>query len=235
MKKYTSSFQWIVVIAFAVLFTISCRFRSYGQREQAVAEVAEEPPFVQDVPEGWEPLLDGKTLARWEIVRFGGEGEPYVKNGVLTMPMATNGLMTGVNWDGPSLPVNNYAIYYEARRMEGNDFFGSISFPYKDSFATLIVGGWGGMVCGLSCIDGHDASENETTKFIHFKDHQWYPVHLRVTTDSIRAVIDTVQVVNIATKGKVIHLRGGTMAPDLTLYTYLTTGEIRNLRIKKML
>ena len=232
MKKYTSLFQWILVMAFAAVFAVSCIYRSYGQREQEVA--VDSPAVLQDIPEGWEPMMDGKTLAGWEIVRFGGEGEPFVKNGVLVLPMAVYGLMTGVSWDGPTLPKNNYAIYYEARRMEGNDIFGGLSFPYKDSYATLIVGGWGGVVCGLSCIDGRDASENETTKYINFKDEQWYPINLRVTTDSICAVIDTVQVVNIATAGRRIHLRGGTLAPDLTLCTYLTTGEIRNLRIKKL-
>jgi len=173
-------------------------------------------------------------LNGWEIVRYGGEGEPYVKNGVMILPMAYSGFLTGIRWIGDSLPVNNYAIYYEARRVSGNDIFGGLSFPYGDTFATLIVGGWAGAVCGLSCIDGNDASSNETTKYIHFKDHQWYPVQLRVTADSIRAVIDTVQVVDIATAGKRIHLRGGTNASSLTLSTYLTTGEIRNLRIKKL-
>jgi len=215
-----------------MICTVSCVIRSYGQREQAVE--SDSTVVVQDIPEGWEPMMDGKTLDGWDIVRFGGEGEPYVRNGVLVLPVAVYGLMTGVCWEVPSLPVNNYAIYYEARRTEGNDFFGSISFPYKDSYASLNVGGWAGALCGLSCIDGLDASENETTTHINFKDHQWYPVYLRVTTDSIRAVIDTVQVVNISTVGRKIHLRGGTIAPSLTLYTYLTTGEIRNLRIKKL-
>ena len=231
MKKYTSLFQYLLVIAFALICAVSCFNRSYGQREQTVAV---DSTVVQIVPEGWEPMMDGKTLDGWEIVRFGGEGEPYVKNGVLVLPKAIYGLMTGLCWDGPRLPVVDYEIYYEARRTEGNDIFGGLSFPYKDSFATLIVGGWGGIVCGLSSIDGRDASENETTKYIYLKDEQWYAVHLRVTADSIRAVIDTVQVVNIATAGKKIHLRGGTMAPDLTLCTYLTTGEIKNLRMKKL-
>jgi hypothetical protein len=148
--------------------------------------------------------------------------------------MATAGMMTGITWASDSFPANNYEIFYEARRMEGNDIFGGMTFPYGDTFATLIVGGWAGLVCGLSSIDGYDASENETTKYISFKDQQWYPVHLRVTTDSIRAVIDTVQVVNIATAGKRIHLRGGSYAESLTLSSYVTTGEIRNLRIKKL-
>ena len=216
----------------AIMLLVSCGGnRSQEQRKQAVAE---ETAFVLEVPEGWEPLMDGKSLAGWEVVRYGGEGEPYVKNGVLTLPMATSGMSTGVCWVGDDLPVINYELYYEARRVEGNDIFGGVSFPYGDSFATLIIGGWAGIVNGLSCIDGKDASQNETTTHRYFRDQQWHPVHLRVTTDSIRAFVDTVKVVNISTAGKNIHLRSGTVAESLTLNTYLTTGEIRNIRIKRL-
>jgi hypothetical protein len=59
-------------------------------------------------------------------------------------------------------------------------------------------------------------------------------VQLRVTTDSIRAVVGTEQVVNLATAGKDIHLREARLDTGFTLWTYLSTGEIRNLRIKKL-
>ncbi len=209
---------------------IGCRHSTTGQKQSSDVD----EPEKQIIPEGWQSLLDPDTLSRWEIVRAGGEGEPYMHKGTLILPMAVNGLTTGVRWVGEPLPVNNYAIYYEARRTVGHDIFAGISFPYDDTFATLVVGGWAGSVCGLSSIDGYDASENETTKHIYFKDKQWYPVWLRVTPDSIFATIDTVQVVNIATAGKRIHLRGGTLASSLTLTTYLSTGEIRNLRIKRL-
>ena len=229
--KNTSLYRDIIFIALAMLSVISCGNRSQRQREQAVAEEAQ---YVQDVPEGWESLMDGKTLDGWEIVRSGGEGEPYVMNGVITLPMATSGMSTGISWVGDPLPVNNYELYYEARRVEGNDIFGGLSFPYGDTFATLIFGGWAGIVSGLSCINGYDASQNETTKLVYFRDQQWYPVQLRVTPDSIRAFVDTVKVVDIATAGKRIHLRSGTIASNFTISSYNTTGEIRNIRIKKM-
>ena len=225
------SYGFIILLSYVLFFTVSCGGRSLKQHEQPVAENL---PVVQDIPDGWEALMDGKTLNGWENVPFGGEGDPYVKNGVLTLPMAVSGTSTGVCWVGDPLPVNNYAIYYEARRTEGNDIFGGLSFPYGDTFATLIIGGWGGIVSGLSCIDGYDASENETTKHVYFKDNQWYPVYLRVTPDSIRAVVDTVRVVDLATAGKKIHLRGGTFATSFTLTSYRSTGEIRNLRIKRL-
>jgi hypothetical protein len=56
---------------------------------------------------------------------------------------------------------------------------------------------------------------------------------LRVTADSIRAFVGPEQIVNLATAGKEIHLRSESLATGFTLWTYLTTGEIRNLRIKK--
>ena len=220
----------VVVNAFVIIFAISCGSRSQNQREQTMTE---EEPFEQIVPEGWQALFDGNSLDNWEVTQY-DDRKPFVKNGVMTIPMSINVLMTSVCWNGEPLPENNYAIYYEARRVEGNDIFGAISFPYGDTSATLIVGGWGGLVCGISCIAGYDASENETTKYINFKDGQWYPIYLRVTTDSIRATIDNVPVFDLATAGKRIHLRGGMYAPALTLSTYLTTGEIRNLRIKKL-
>ena len=226
-----SHYLTLTVIAFLMTWTVSCGSRPQEQHKPLDTE---DFSIEQTVPDGWESLMDGKTLDGWEIVRYGGEGEPYANKGKIVLPMAVNGLATGLSWVGNPLPVNNYELYYEARRMEGNDIFGGLSFPYGDTFATLIVGGWGGSVCGLSSINDNDASENETTKYIHFKDKQWYPVQLRVTSDSIRAVIDTVQVVDIATAGKRIHLRGGTSVSGFTLTSYLTTGEIRNLRIKRL-
>ena len=225
------SYGLTILLSYCLVFMVSCGSRQQAQqREQSVVEETPE----QVVPDGWEPLMDGKTLNGWEIVYYGGEGEPYVKNGILTLPMAISGTSTGVEWIGDPLPVNNYAIYYEARRVEGNDIFGGLTFPYGETFATLIISGWGGIVSGLSSIDGYDASENETTKHVYFRDNQWYPVYLRVTSDSIRAVVDTVKVVDLATAGKRIHLRGGTNASSFTLTSYRSTGEIRNMRIKRL-
>ena len=230
-KYKTQTLTGIIIAVFAVIWILLWNNRSKGLQELSVVE---DILFIQDIPEGWESLFDGNTLSGWEIVQYGGEGEPYAKNGILVLPMAVNGSMTGVCWVGDSLPVNNYVIYYEARRVEGHDIFAGLSFPYGDTFASLILGGWAGIVNGLSCINGYDASENETTRLFSLKDNEWYPVQLCVTTDSIRATVGSDQVVDMATAGKKIHLRGGLMNSGLTLWTYLSTGEIRNLRIKKL-
>ena len=230
MNPRKSIFITLIIIVPAIICIISLNSRSARQDEPSA--IVDKPP-APVVPEGWESLFDGKTLNSWKIVRYGGEGEPYAKDGVLVLPMAVNGFMTGVCWVGDALPVNNYIIYYEARRVAGIDIFAGLSFPYGDTYASLIFGGWAGIVNGLSCVDGYDASENETTRLFSLKDHEWYPVQLHITPDSIRATVGNEQVIDLATAGKNIHLRGGLMDTGLTLWTYQSTGEIRNLRIKK--
>jgi len=194
-------FVFITVILMLATFDVQ------GQAEQ---------PSLQVVPDGWKSLFDGKTLTGWKIVRYGGEGEPYIMDGVLILPKAESGLMTGVCWIGDSLPMNNYIINYEARRVAGNDIFAGLTFPYKDTYASLVFGGWGGIVNGLSSINGYDASENETTQHFSFRDKQWYPVQLCVTNDSIHATVGEEIIVNIATAEKDIHLRSENLDTGLT-------------------
>ena len=223
-----------IVLITVVFVFIGAVWFGYGCKHHLEPVAVEELPFDQDVPEGWISLFDGKTLDGWEIVRYGGEGEPYAKDGVMVLPMATAGLMTGLCWVGDSLPVNNYEIHYEARRTMGHDIFAGLSFPYNDSFSSLIIGGWSGIVVGLSSIDGYDASENETSQRFSLTDNRWYPVQLRVTPDSIRASVGLDMIVDIATAGKDIHLRADYLDTGFTLWTYLSTGEIRNLRIRNI-
>lgn len=229
--KIKNRYIILIVIVFTLTWMVS--WNSVTQ-EQHTQQTAKDFPSGQVNPEGWKSLFDGKTLSGWKIVRYGGEGVPYVKEGVLVLPKAVSGLMTGVCWVGDSLPLNNYVIYYEARRVAGGDIFASLTFPYGDTFASLVFGGWGGIINGLSSIDGYDASGNETTRIFGFKNDQWYPVQLRVTTDSIRAVVDYERVVDIATAGKDIHLRDDNLDTGLTFWSYLSTGEIRNIRIRKI-
>jgi len=228
MKTKRREYTILILTMFSIALLSS---QSQGQNEQPLIENI---PAAQDHPDGWKSLFDGETLTGWKVIRYGGNGEPYVRNGAMVIPKATTGPMTGLCWVGDPLPVNNYVIYYEARRVEGRDIFAGLTFPYGETAATLIFGGWGGIVNGLSSINGFDASENETTQFFSLRNNQWYPVQLRVTTDSIRAIVATEKIVDIATAGKDIHLRDEILDTGLTLWTYDTTGEIRNLRIKKI-
>jgi len=222
----------LIIKMFVVIFVIFPMNSLRGQRNYSVAE---DMPAEQVVSDEWKYLFDGETLSGWEAVRYTGAGEPHVRDGILVIPTANMGVMTGVRWVGDSIPANNYVIYYEARRVQGNDIFAGLTFPYKDSYASLILGGWRNVVNGISSIDGYDASENETYQRFSLVNNQWYQVQLRVTTDSIRAYIGKDEFVNLATTGKILHLRDDILDTGLTLWTYLSTGEIRNMRIKRLL
>ena len=228
-KSKKSIYITLITAVFTVIWMVPGVSRSQGLYEQPIIENVHVEHIV---PEGWMSLFDGKTLSGWEIVRYGGEGEPYVRNGVLVLPRSSSGIMTGVCWVGDSLPVNDYVFYYEARRVEGKDIFAGLSFPYGDTHASLIISGWGGVVNGISSIDGYDASENETTQLFSLEDNEWHQVELRVTADSICALVDYEPAVDLATAGKKIHLRGDLLDTGLTLWAFNSTGEIRNIRIK---
>ena len=131
-------------------------------------------------------LFDGTSLKNWKIldkIDFDGHGEVAIKDGELVLNMGRP--MTGVKWAGQELLRTNYEITFQARRIEGSDFFCGMTFPVEKSHCSLILGGWGGSLTGLSSLDGFDASENETTGSMVFKDGQWYKIRLRVTPEKI--------------------------------------------------
>ena len=162
-----------------------------------VADAKEKPAeaagFPLDVGEEIS-LFDGKTLGQWKVTDFGGQGDVYVKDGAISMEMGS--YTTGITWTGPVVRMD-YEIALEAMRVEGNDFFCALTFPVADKPCTLVLGGWGGTVCGLSNIDYYDASENETTRIVGFDNGQWYAVKLRVRPDRIQAWLDGEELVDI--------------------------------------
>jgi len=228
MKAKLIKNKILIVIVFAMTCVFLLANRSHIQHEQSFS-------LAQELPDGWKSLFNGETLDGWEKVPYWGGGTPYVENAKLILPMATIGLMTGIRWVGDSLPTINYVIQYEARRVQGDDIFAALTFPYDDTFASIIFGGWGGIINGLSSVDGYDASENETTQLYSLLNNDWHQVQLRVTTDSIKAFVGYETIVDIATAGKHIHLRDETLDTGLTFWSYSSTGEIRNIRIKEIL
>lgn len=133
------------------------------------------------------------------------------------------------------LPKSNYEVQFEAQRAAGSDFFAGLTFPVKDSHCSLIVGGWGGGVCGLSSLSGMDASENETTSYGDFKKGQWYKIRLVVTDDHISAWIDDKQIVDVDITGQRISTRFEVdRSKPFGFATWQTTGKIRNLKLRPL-
>jgi hypothetical protein len=180
----------------------------------------------------WKDLFDGKTLTGWKTPEFGGEGKVSVKDGAIVMEMGA--AMTGVTYTGEVIR-NNYELTLEGMRLDGSDFFCTTTFPVGDDPCTLVVGGWGGMVVGLSNVDFYDASENPTTKTVTFKEKQWYRVRIRVSDAAIEAWIDDQQLVNQARKDHKFSIRiECELCQPLGVSTWCTAGKVRNIRLRKL-
>jgi hypothetical protein len=177
-------------------------------------------------------LFDGKTLGQWKATDFGGQGEVSVKDGAIYM--ATGSYMTGITWTGPVIRMD-YEITLEAMRVEGSDFFCGLTFPVGEKPCTLILGGWGGSLCGLSSLDHFDASENETTRMISFENGKWYRVRLRVVPDHIQAWLNDEALVDVDITGKAIDIRIEVEeSKPLGIATWNTAGAVRNIRLKRL-
>lgn len=177
---------------------------------------------------GWSSLFDGAALGDWKPTPFGGEGEVHVADGAIVIPMGAT--LSGVTWGG-EFPRTGYEIELQARRVEGGDFFCGLTFPVGDAACSLILGGWGGSVTGLSCLDGRDAADNETTDTRTFERGRWYAVTVRVTTESIECLLDGEPLVEQDIEGRQISLRDEVaLSAPLGIATYATTGEVRGIR-----
>lgn len=181
----------------------------------------------------WTELFDGSSLAGWKITEFGGEGETSVENGALVLAIGND--MTGVS-RATGVPKTNYEVELEAMRVDGSDFFCGLTVPVQSNCCTLIVGGWGGSLTGLSSIDHMDASENQTSGTMTFEQNRWYKIRLRVTPDRIEAWIDNKSIFAVETAEKTISMRAGDIEDcmPLGLATYETTAHVRNLVVRRL-
>jgi hypothetical protein len=181
----------------------------------------------------WKSLFDGKSLTGWKEAKFGGEGEVTVEAGVVVMDQGND--MTGITYARGDFPKMDYEVTLEGKRLKGNDFFCTTTFPVGDSFCSLVVGGWGGTVVGLSSVDQMDASENETNRLQDFKKDKWYRVRIRVTKDRIAAWIDDKQTVDLATKGRKISIRPECdLCKPFGVATWRTVGAVRDIRVRNL-
>jgi hypothetical protein len=200
-------------------------FGTLGIGAQAPAAKPSEP--------GWQPLFDGKTLANWQTTKFTGDGGVTVENG--QMILGTGRPLTGITWAGAELPTTNYEMALQAMRVEGRDFFAGVTFPVADSFCSLILGGWGGTVIGLSSINGMDASENETSQSMEFESGRWYSIRIRVTPEKIEAWLDERQIISQDLKGNKITTRSEVdPSQPLGVAAYRTKAALRELKLRKL-
>ena len=182
----------------------------------------------QAKPDLWHSMFDGKTLEKWRETEFTGHGKARIENEAIVLSAGEP--MTGVTWTG-AFPKSDYEVRFEAARIDGNDFFASLTFPVGDAFCTWVVGGWGGDIVGLSSIDGWDASDNETRTYVDFEKGHWYRFRLKVTAERITGWIDDRQIVDVAIAGRKVGLRYGEikLSAPLGFASYGTVGAVRRI------
>jgi hypothetical protein len=206
--------------------------------EFAVSAAEPQPaaPAIAPVPSqtnAWLRLFDGATLAGWKITGFAGAGEIEVEDGSIILGMGA--MLTGIVHTNP-LPNVNYEVTLKAMKIDGTDFFCGLTFPVKDSFCTLIAGGWGGGLVGLSSLDNYDASENETTTFRSFEKNRWYSFRLRVTESKIEAWLDGDPLIDVSIHGRKISLRPGDieMSVPFGISAWQTRASVRDIRLRRL-
>ena len=186
----------------------------------------------EQAAEQWESLFDGKSLGKWQASDFAGHGDPEVQEGAIILPFGET--LTGITYTG-DVPKMNYEVELEAKKVDGSDFFCGLTFPVEDSFASLICGGWGGAVVGISSLDGKDAARNETRIARKFERDKWYDIRLRVLPDRLQAWIDGDKVVDVVTTGRKISTRVEIDASKpFGVSSFQTTAALRKIRLRKL-
>ncbi len=183
-----------------------------------------------ELPE--QVLFNGQNLDGWSEIPFGGEGKVKVlADG--TLEIGAGDHLSGLVYTNAPRRMD-YEISLEGRRVEGSDFFCGLTFPVRTNSCTLVLGGWGGLVTGISSINGNDASENETSQTFDFKNDRWYRIRVRVTENRIEVWIDDQRVINLDTFEKRLGMRWGDIerCVPLGLATWQTRGQIRHLRVR---
>ncbi|QEF98073.1 hypothetical protein Mal15_21200 [Stieleria maiorica] len=191
------------------------------------------------------------TLAgHWKACQFGGEGDVVIKDGVIKMEHGDP--LTGVVWTGPfdgdsangdgqdsknakPLPRDNYELRWECRRDSGYDFLCAFTFPVADQYVSLVMGGWGGGITGISSIDGRDASDNETTMFKNYEDKKWYSARVRVETTKITVWVDGTELFSQPRKDHEFDIRFE-MDPctPMGIANFECDSQIRNIQLRRL-
>lgn len=230
MKRTTS------LLALAVV----CLFAQF--QVDAKEDKKDEPVFdalaasqADDDKYPWINLFDGKTLKNWVDNKDGGDEAVRVKDGVLVLGMGPT--TTSIHFDeeaaGMEIPTENYEIEYVSRRATGTDFFSALTFPIGEKRVTFVNGGWGGMVAGISSIDGMDASENSSSSFFNFKTGQWYRFRVQVTLRTVRVWVNDELIVDYVVEGHTLSTRFEVShCEPLGFASWVSDGEIKVVRMR---
>ncbi len=197
----------------------------------AAAKGASTGGAVDDTAAAWKQL-EIRPGGSWVECRFGGDGPVEIKDG--TIALGFGDPLTGVRWEGP-FPRQDYEISLEARRTGGFDFFCGLTLPVGDQRCSLILGGWGGSLVGISSIDGLDAANNETTFFQNFEQNRWYKVRMEVTQEHLRAWLDDAMIFDWERDERPLDIRGEMEeTTPVGIAAFQCESQIRNVRVRQL-
>ena len=213
----------VLIFLFLAAFFIS------GNSCRPKVKPAMNPEVVHSRDSGY--LFDGNSLKGWKITDFGTQGDVYVSGDKIVLGIGDG--CTGITWN-ENFPASDYEVTLEAMRVDGNDFFCGMTFPVGKDPCSLIIGGWGGSVVGLSSINGMDASENETMLIRQFEKERWYRIRLKVTEEAIQAWIDDELVVDFTIGDNLISIRPEVeLSKPFGIASWRTTAAVRNIRLSQ--
>jgi hypothetical protein len=182
-------------------------------------------------------LFNGKDLSGWKVVEFDDAGKVEV------LPDGAVSCTAGKPFSGIAytneFPTMSYELKLEAMRVEGSDFFVALTLPIEESFCTVIIGGWGGMVCGISCFNYMSAAENQWTRGIALESNRWYTLRVRVMPNVMQVFLDD-KLYHARVeyeKSSQFSLRGGSdidKTKPLGLSSYDTHAKWRNFTLTKI-
>lgn len=133
-------------------------------------------------------LFNGKDLDGWKVADFTEGGTVTVlPDG--TVECGFGNPMTGIAYTN-AIPTMSYELSLQAARIQGGDFFAALTIPVGTNACTVIIGGWGGSLCGISSIDYMDASENQHSEGINLENTRWYTLRVRVTPGVLQVFLD---------------------------------------------
>lgn len=195
------------------------------------------PSAVVPTANRWHSLFDGKSLAGWEIA----EENEFYQHGTITVKEGAIEMLTGRPSSGirrtaeADLLRENYELRFDARRMDGFDFFVGLTFPVSEDYCTLIVGGWGGTTVGLSNVDNLAAADNDTTVTREFETGRWYRIRLRVSQHKVSAWIDDEQIIDLPRKDRKFDIwwEQEPMRP-LGIANWFTASQLREIKLRPL-
>lgn len=178
------------------------------------------------------------TEESWTYVDFGSNGGVELAGDDIIIHQGER--LEGLKYvGGPAdllgASLDHYEIKLEVQRTGGHDILLGLTFPVgtKES-ASLVLGGWGGSVCGISSVDEADASGNAWKSIHSFEDGKWYAVALRVDDTTVAATLDGKPLFNVPRAGHHFGLRAE-VAPTapLGLFTFGTSAKVRGFSVRQ--